>query len=569
MATAAARETVLVRLVGWIRTILPRGGSLPDEEWNRRHRALVGALWLNAAILPLYGVLSADYGVVHTLEHTAALVILAAFATSDRFSRKLRSIFCSLGLLTAAALLVHVTGGLIEAHFYFFVMIVVLTLYEDWIPFLLAVGYVLLHHGVIGTLDPHEVYNRPEAWANPWGWAAIHAFFIALAGTAGIITWRLNESVRDKMRRSQQRLAELSETDSLTDLGNRRKAMADLNAVFTETPDENVLVILDLNGFKSYNDLFGHPAGDALLTRLGHRLDEALRDCGATYRLGGDEFCVLARGSEDQRAALAATAAAALSEQGQAFSISASHGSVLIPGEAATAEDAMRLADQRMYARKNSSRMSAVSQTKHVLLRALSERYPELGESLDQVRALVEPLGAAFEMPPNEIDALHHAAELHDIGKVAIPDAILAKTGPLDEAEWEFIRRHTLIGQRIVAAAPALAGVGEMIRSSHERWDGGGYPDELTGEAIPLGARIIAVCDAYHAMTSDRPYRQALAPADALAELRRCAGTQFDPAVVERFEASMNADRLLDLVAGEPPAAPFIAANPLASSAES
>jgi two-component system, cell cycle response regulator len=135
---------------------------------------------------------------------------------------------------------------------------------------------------------------------------------------------------------------------------------------------------------------------------------------------------------------------------------------------------------------------------------------------------------------------LQNAAQLHDVGKVAIPDAIMSKPGPLDEAEWEFVRRHPVIGQRIVEAAPALMGVGELIRASHERWDGSGYPDGLAGDQIPMGARIIAVCDAYDAMTGDRPYRLGLLPQDALSELRRCAGTQFDAGVVAAFEVTIR-----------------------------
>jgi two-component system, cell cycle response regulator len=127
------------------------------------------------------------------------------------------------------------------------------------------------------------------------------------------------------------------------------------------------------------------------------------------------------------------------------------------------------------------------------------------------------------------------AAKLHDVGKTAIPDEILNKPGPLDQDEWEFMRSHTVIGERIVLAAPSLAQTAGLVRSSHERFDGTGYPDALDGRAIPLGASIIAVCDAFDAMVATRPYRAAMAPADAVAELRRCAGTQFDPLVVEAF----------------------------------
>jgi diguanylate cyclase (GGDEF)-like protein len=498
------------------------------------------------------GVALGRYGAVHNLAHAASLVTCAVLATSQRFSPKWRSAITSVGLLTAAALLVHLTGGLIEAHFYFFVLVVVLTLYEDWVPFLLAVGYVLVHHGVVGTLDPHQVYNRPAEWAHPWTWAGIHAGFIALAGLAGITTWRLNENVRDRMRATQDELARISETDSLTGLANRRKAMKDLDRLFSGPTEEAVLALFDLNWFKSYNDTFGHPAGDALLERLGKRFAEAVGDRAKAYRLGGDEFCVMGSCRKDELAALEATAAAALSEQGQGFRISASYGSVLIPSEASTPSEALHVADQRMYSKKHSSRPSAISQSKGVLLQAVFERQPELGGHLNEVARLVEPVARRVGMSDHEIEVLRNAAELHDIGKVAIPDAILTKAGPLSPPERDFIERHTLIGQRIVSAAPVLAGVGELIRSSHERWDGSGYPDGLVGAEIPLGARVIAVCDAFDAMLADRPYRRALEHRDALAELRRCAGTQFDPRVVDAFLALMREPRKLRAVNATP-----------------
>ena len=290
---------------------------------------LVAGLWLNALVLTGYGLAVGRYGALHDLAHAASLVICAVLAGSSRFSRKVRSAFTSVGLLTAAALLVHLTGGLIEAHFYFFVVIVALTIYEDWLPFLLAVAYVLVHHGVIGTLEPHQVYNRPSEWAHPWLWAGIHAFFVAMAGVAAVSAWRLNEDVRDRMRATQEKLAKISETDSLTGLANRRKAMMDLEALFSESGHPGVLVLFDLNGFKSYNDTFGHPAGDVLLIRLGRRLASSVGDRAIVYRLGGDEFCLIGPCREHQRAALEASSAAALSERGQAFSVLSEAGSTL------------------------------------------------------------------------------------------------------------------------------------------------------------------------------------------------------------------------------------------------
>jgi HD-GYP domain-containing protein (c-di-GMP phosphodiesterase class II) len=144
----------------------------------------------------------------------------------------------------------------------------------------------------------------------------------------------------------------------------------------------------------------------------------------------------------------------------------------------------------------------------------------------------------ALGLPPDEVERVRHASELHDVGKVAIPDAILGKPGPLTEEEWAFVRRHPVIGERIVLAAPALAPVASLVRSSHERWDGAGYPDGLHGDAVPLSARIVAVADAFAAMTSGRPYRAARTVEEALDELRREAGAQFDPAVVDAWCAA-------------------------------
>ena len=170
-----------------------------------------------------------------------------------------------------------------------------------------------------------------------------------------------------------------------------------------------------------------------------------------------------------------------------------------------------------------------------VLLRALIDDAPALAEHAREVAALASTVALALGLEPRARELVARAAELHDIGKMAIPGEILAKRGPLAAAEVEVMRRHTLMGESLIAAAPTLRPVANLVRASHERWDGGGYPDGLRGEAIPLGARIVAVCDAFSAMCEARPYGHVLSEADAVAELRRCAGTQFDPRVVRAF----------------------------------
>jgi HD-GYP domain-containing protein (c-di-GMP phosphodiesterase class II) len=166
-----------------------------------------------------------------------------------------------------------------------------------------------------------------------------------------------------------------------------------------------------------------------------------------------------------------------------------------------------------------------------------------------EVADLAVGAGKRLGLSGGELTVLARAAELHDIGKMAVPDTILNKPGPLDDDERAFMRRHAIVGEQILAAAPAMSEVALVVRASHERLDGGGYPDGLSGNQIPLGARIVAVCDAYDALTSERPYRAPVSATDALAELRRCAGTQFDPAVVEAFVAV-----LAERSAARPPA---------------
>jgi two-component system cell cycle response regulator len=168
-----------------------------------------------------------------------------------------------------------------------------------------------------------------------------------------------------------------------------------------------------------------------------------------------------------------------------------------------------------------------------VLVRLLDERDLHVRGHGSEVARLSVAVARRLGLHADELDQLAAAAALHDIGKVAVPDAIRDKPGPLPDDDWAFMRTHTLLGERILAAAPALSREALLVRFSHERWDGHGYPDGRAGEAIPLGSRIIFACDAFDAMTSPRPYRAALAEAEAVAELRRCAGSRFDPAVVD------------------------------------
>ena len=322
-------------------------------------------------------------------------------------------------------------------------------------------------------------------------------------------------------------------TDPLTGLSNRRRLEIDLACVLRgETP--HALLLLDLNGFKTYNDSYGHGAGDILLRQLGAALADAVQERGDAYRIGGDEFCVLAPLGSDLED-FSAYCAAALATRGDGFSITAAYGAVLLPDEGRDADAVLALADARMYGQKNAGRPPAALQSADVLMAVVAERAPALAAHVNAVRELACEVAVELDLGGAELDALRHAAALHDIGKMAIPESVLDKRGALSDTDWALIRQHTIIGQRILAAAPALEHSAKLVRSSHERMDGKGYPDGLAATDIPLGSRIILVADAFDAMRSRRSYGATFSETDALAELRRCAGTQFDPTVVAAF----------------------------------
>ena len=299
-------------------------------------------------------------------------------------------------------------------------------------------------------------------------------------------------------------------TDPLTGLGNRRRLLRDLERVTgeAESGQRQLVAIFDLDGFKSYNDSFGHLAGDVLLSRLGHKLAAAVEPHGVAYRLGGDEFCVLAmldraiargacrgrvrsRFAKTVRRSRSAARAApccfprrptlAATPCGSRTAGCTPEGNPPAFGRAPDDGGADANAARARAGARNASRGRGAAGGR---ARSLS-RAGRRGDGRRRARA---PSCTTSARWPCRTQILH-------------------KPGPLNDREWEVIRTHTLIGERILASAPALVPVAKLVRSSHERWDGGGYPDGLAGEEIPLGARIIAVCDAYEAMVEDRPWR--------------------------------------------------------------
>ena len=369
------------------------------------------------------------------------------------------------------------------------------------------------------------------------------AFVLIPLGLAGVAScaWLLSiyrRRAEAMMRTALDATAQEARTDELTGLPNRRALLEEL-ARRSSGSESFTLTLADLNGFKRYNDTFGHAAGDALLRRLGRKLAAMCGDQGMAARLGGDEFCVLFY--RDMAADEAHTLLReALSDEGEGFRITAESGVVAMPAEAREPRAALRLADARMYAAKVDTHATPEQGMAGALTRMLDERHPGLGNHVEEVANLAASCAETLGLSADDVRLVKRAAELHDIGKVGIPSEILTKEAPLSDEEWEFVRRHSIIGERILAGIPSLEHVAAMVRSSHERWDGDGYPDRLAGDKIPLGSRIIHVADAFCAMTEDRPYAAARSIASGRKELRACSAAQFDPAVVTAFLAVLD-----------------------------
>ena len=352
----------------------------------------------------------------------------------------------------------------------------------------------------------------------------------ALTSMAAICAWM----ARNHARRRRE-LERVSRTDALTGSLNRRGFEERLEGQLAQArrgAHPLALVVVDLDRFKAVNDRQGHAAGDAVLRRTAAALQATVRPGDAVGRLGGDEFAVLLPGTgadgaaevvERLRAAMAGTCGA-------------SFGTAAFPTDGDDADELLHHADVGLYAAKRTTaRVDAPRELDWAaaLAEAVDDRMASDHPHSKTVSELAVSVAARLGLDEDRVAPLRMAAMLHDIGKVAIPDAILQKPGPLTADERALVQTHAPLGERMVRRVDGLDAVAAYIRHSHEHVDGTGYPDGLAGEDIPLESRILLVADAYDAMTSDRAYRRAMPAPRALEELRRCAGTQFDPTLVE------------------------------------
>ncbi|MCR4424998.1 MAG: diguanylate cyclase, partial [Firmicutes bacterium] len=338
-------------------------------------------------------------------------------------------------------------------------------------------------------------------------------------------------------RRAEEKIRFLSFHDALTGLHNRAYLEEKLKRFDNQDCLPLSLIMGDLNGLKLVNDTLGHDCGDRLLANMARVLRDACRREDIIARWGGDEF-VIVLPSTTERAALEICdriREGCAKADPDPIQLSIALGAATKNTASVSVSILLREAEERMYRNKLIEGADARNSLILSLRKSLAERTHETEEHTTRLQELATELGRAIGLSPSQLDEIVLACALHDIGKVRIPGHILTKKGSLTPDEWEVIKKHSETGYRIAQSSFELSHIAEIILSHHERWDGSGYPRGLMGDEIPLAARIIAIVDTYDVITQGRPYKPPVSPQAALAELERCAGTQFDPSLVNLF----------------------------------
>lgn len=338
---------------------------------------------------------------------------------------------------------------------------------------------------------------------------------------------------------AEAKMVYLSMHDSLTGLYNRTFFEEQMRKLDEEGTVNVGLIMCDVDGLKLLNDTMGHDKGDSLLINTAELIKNSFSPTDIVARVGGDEFAILMPNAtqemlEDAYHRLQENAEL-ISHSINGFPLSLSIGFALRTDTNTSLNDLYIEADNNMYREKLYRSRSAHSTIVQTLMKALEARDFITEGHAERLQAMVADMAAALGLPQRSIVDLRLLAQFHDIGKVGLPDRILFKPAELTPDERLEMQRHCEIGHRIALSSPDLMHIADWVLKHHEWWNGEGYPLGLRGESIPLECRILAIADAYDTMTSDRPYRKAMSEEEAIAELKRCAGTQFDPELVEKF----------------------------------
>ncbi|MGM0365918.1 MAG: sensor domain-containing diguanylate cyclase/phosphohydrolase [Actinomycetota bacterium] len=346
----------------------------------------------------------------------------------------------------------------------------------------------------------------------------------------------ISRNITEK-KKEEEKIRFLSFRDSLTGLYNREYFEEELKRLNTNRQLPLSIVVADLNSLKLINDAFGHKEGDRMLRKAAEVLRSSCRKEDIIARWGGDEFIILLpkTGADKSEQLIKRIKEGCLNYSGQdiQLSISLGYATKQLPSE--NISKVLRKAEDRMYKNKVLERKSIYSGMLDALLGKLRDKKKESKKHLKYLEGLAEKFGKSMDLSQAKVRDLVLLAGIYDIGKITIPDRILQKKERLNTEEWEIIKRHPEIGFHISEPTPQLLNLAEAILSHHEWWDGTGYPQRLKGDDIPIMARAIAIMDAYDAMTKGRPYKKRLTREQALAELKKYAGIQFDPVLVDKF----------------------------------
>ena len=532
--------------------------ATPDATPNPRFRVTsTFYLFVAGATISLLGLLLPDptrneAGIVATA-CSAYAIALVVLLTYDRLSLAMHQVLSICGTILVS-LIVLFSGGGDSVFALFYLWVVLFAIY------FFTTRQVILQLTVIAVLYGTVLALTDSGTDGITRWATLLGTFL--------VAWALVGLLKVRGDRLVARLADAARTDALTGLLNRRgfQEVFELELERARRSDRPVAIALvDLDHFKRVNDRLGHAAGDSALERTAGVLREAIRRIDTPARVGGEEFAVLLPEIDSPGAYAVAERLRSAVERAfgnAAVPLTASVGIVTFPEHGRSGQELLQAGDRALYAAKELGRNRSVIasdeadrlaasleplggqrgvhlETLVMLAETLDLRDPSTAQHSHTVGRLAELMARELGLPPVTVERVRLAGILHDIGKIGVSDAALRKPGPLNEHEWTDIRRHPELAGRILAG-PQFADLREWIVAHHERPDGRGYPRGLGADEIPLEARILAVADAYEAMTSERVYRKPLGAKVAQRELRRRAGTQFDAEVVDALMRALE-----------------------------